>query len=250
VRAAAITQVATVVPVADEADLLPYCLRALHAANKHLERTHGLRSRIVVVLDDCTDGSSAVLAAFPEVQTVAVSARRVGTARRIGSEHALRDVVHPERSLLTATDADSTVPQHWFSELVGFAGRGADLVLGTVVPDGDDLPPGAAARYAAGYVPGDGHPHVHGANLAVRASTYCRIGGWSDRETGEDHALVAAAIRAGGVRIRRTGAVPVATSTRLIARAPYGYSSYLRGLIANSDSDGGTQPGNEPLFAG
>lgn len=188
----------------------------------------------MLVLDSCTDRSADIAARFPDVEAIVVDARRVGTARRLGATHALRDVTSPDDCWLAATDADSQVPEHWLTTMVGLADEGADLVLGTVLPVGDHLPPSALARYHAGYVPTDGHPHVHGANLGIRASTYLRLGGWPDLATGEDHALVAAAVTAGDVRIRRTGAVPVGTSTRLVARAPYGYSSHLRGLVAAS----------------
>ncbi len=162
---------------------------------------------------------------------VPVAARRVGLARRAGSSVALAGAAAPDRLWLASTDADSQVPVDWLTGMVGLADDGADLVLGTVVPAGDPLPPGVSEAYDAAYVHADGHPHVHGANLGIRASSYLRLGGWPDLATGEDHALVARAAAAGDVRVRRTGALPVATSTRLTARAPYGYSSHLRGLI-------------------
>lgn len=224
-----ITSVAVVVPVADEAELLPGCLRALRATCRDLDAA--VPTRIVVVLDGCTDASADIADRVPGVETVRADARCVGTARRIGSAHALRDVARPDECWLAATDADSQVPRHWLRSMIGLADGGADLVLGTVAPLGDHLPPRAAAAYHSGYVPRDGHPHVHGANLGIRASAYLRLGGWPALATGEDHALVARAVSAGDVRIRSTGSVPVRTSTRLTGRAPYGYSSYLRGLV-------------------
>lgn len=229
-----ITSVAVVVPVADEAALLPGCLHALRGSCAELRRVRGgaVTTRVVVVLDGCTDASADIAAEFAEVETVRTAVRRVGSARRTGSAYALQGGGRPDQLWLAATDADSRVPTHWLAAMVELADRGVDLVLGTVVPDGDDLPPDASAAYAAGYVLADGHPHVHGANLGIRGSTYLRTGGWRDVATGEDHALVASAIAAGDVRILRTATLAVATSTRLVARAPYGYSSHLRGLIA------------------
>lgn len=231
-----ITTVAVVVPVADEAELLTRCLTALRASCAELHRTRGnaVRTRIVVALDACTDASAAIAAAWPEVEVVRLAARRVGTARRTGSAHALRGVPRPDDVWLAATDADSQVPVHWLTAMVDLADDGADLVLGTVAPVGDDLPPDAYEAYAAGYVLADGHPHVHGANLGVRGSTYLALGGWPELATGEDHWLVARATTSAEVRIRRTGSLPVATSTRLVGRAPCGFSSHLRGLIASA----------------
>ena len=37
--------------------------------------------------------------------------------------------------------------------------------------------------------PDGSHPHVHGANLGVRADAYLRAGGWADLRTAEDHDL-------------------------------------------------------------
>jgi hypothetical protein len=233
-----IDSVAVVVPVADEAELLGGCLSALRASRERLHRERGgaVGSRVVVVLDTCTDASADIVAGFADVETIEVVARRVGVARRAGSSAALDGVADPQRVWLAATDADSRVPLDWLTGMVELADRGTDLVLGTVVPVGDHLPPAASAAYRAAYVSADGHPHVHGANLGIRASSYLRLGGWPELATGEDHALVARAVAAGDVRVRRTGGLPVATSTRLAARAPYGYSSHLRGLICATDS--------------
>lgn len=228
-----ITSVAVVVPIADEAHLLGRCLRALQSSRAELAdaRQGAVRTRVIAVLDDCTDGSAGIVARFAGVEALRVAGRRVGSARRAGTDCALANLATPDECWLAATDADSEVPRTWLSGMVALADAGADLVLGTVVPTGVRLPPAARNRYHAAYVAADGHPHVHGANLGIRASTYLRAGGWPELATGEDHALVARCT-ADGARIRRTGALPVATSTRLAARAPRGYSSHLRGLIA------------------
>jgi hypothetical protein len=33
------------------------------------------------------------------------------------------------------------------------------------------------------------HPHVHGANLGIRADAYSDAGGWNDLTVAEDHCL-------------------------------------------------------------
>jgi glycosyltransferase involved in cell wall biosynthesis len=223
-----IRTIAAVVPVADEEAVLLGCLTALLRSRAELERHHGIRTRIVVVLDSCTD-DSARIAASAGVETVVISARRVGAARRAGASHVLRSAGRAETIWLANTDADSQVPLEWLAGMVELADQGADLVLGTVRPD-DGLSESTLTAWYDGHVLADGHPHVHGANLGVRGSVYEAIGGWSDRATGEDEHLAARAAAIPGLSIARTARFPVTTSTRRQARAPYGFSSYLRRL--------------------
>ena len=77
--------------------------------------------------------------------------------------------------------------------------RGLGRLLGTVtVTDWDGHPPHVPVAFAERYAFGSGpHPHVHGANLGIRASAYLAAGGFPPLRTAEDHALLAAATRAG-----------------------------------------------------
>ncbi|MGW7520219.1 hypothetical protein ACWGJ2_32030 [Streptomyces sp. NPDC054796] len=113
-------------------------------------------------------------------------------------------------------------------------------MVGTVtVGDWSPHTPATAARFRAHYtahraaaaVPGAVHPHVHGANLAVRADAYTAVGGFPRVPTGEDRALVAA-LDAAGWRVRRTEAHPVLTSARRVPRAPGGFGDFLLGMEA------------------
>jgi cellulose synthase/poly-beta-1,6-N-acetylglucosamine synthase-like glycosyltransferase len=228
--------VSVVVPIADEELLLPGCLDALDAARAMLTaRRPPVQCRLVLVLDGCTDGSEPFVrhraAGDPDISVVVSHARRVGIARGLGSAHAIARAGHGPDHWLATTDADSLVPEAWLVRMLERADAGADLVLGTVRPVGA-LSPAIATAYEAAYRDIDGHPHVHGANLGVRADALSRLGGWPPLATGEDQALVAAAVAAGDMTVCRTAALPVATSTRLLARAPQGFSSHLRGLRA------------------
>ena len=71
---------------------------------------------------------------------------------------------------------------------------------------------------------------MHGANLGIRGDAYLALGGWPALPTGEDAELVRRATAAGHVRIARSAAIPVVTSTRRAGRAPQGFSGYLRDL--------------------
>jgi hypothetical protein len=112
--------------------------------------------------------------------------------------------------------------------MVRAADGGADLVLGTVDP-GAELPLGTRRAWHSRHSPDDGHRHVHGANLGIRAATLRRVGGWRPLPTGEDVDL-ATRVAGSGATVARTGAIPVYTSARRIGRAPAGFSSYLRVL--------------------
>ena len=221
-----IEEVVTVVPAANEAERISACLAALLVAGR--AAPSGVRVRVVVVLDGCTDGTAAVLTAYPTVEVVTVTDRCVGRARAAGAERALRTATAPTRLWIANTDADSTVPAGWIGVMLAAARSGADLVLGTVRPDGG-LTGSRRREWHRQHESGDGHPHVHGANLGVRASAYRALGGWRPLPTGEDVDLAERAAAAGLV-IHRSGAMTVTTSARTVGRAPEGFSSYLRDL--------------------
>jgi Glycosyl transferase family 2 len=182
-----------------------------------------------VVLDDCHDATAPIVARHPSVQPVTSTARNVGAARRLGTERALQHVATPKTSWLANTDADSRVPPDWLTGMIRQANQGADVILGTVRP-GDGLHPQVEDAWFAAHDLGEGHSHVHGANLGIRASTYLHLGGWRPLVTGEDTDLADRAARSAGVQILRNAITPVVTSTRGQGRAPHGFSSYLRKL--------------------
>jgi alkylation response protein AidB-like acyl-CoA dehydrogenase len=141
-------------------------------------------------------------------------------AKRDVGPHALAHLGAVDLALHTARDA-----------LERAAGQGWDMVLGTVtVTDWEEHPPHLPALFAAMYGFGEGpHPHVHGANLGLRASAYLAAGGFKPLRTAENHALMAAATEA-GCQVLQTSDVTVETSARRRARAPRGFSHALRTL--------------------
>lgn len=224
-----IRAVGVVVPARDEEELLPGCLDALAVAVARARR-HGVSCDALVVLDGCVDGSEAAVRARPWARSLAVAGGSVGRARAAG----LADVVDRHRHLprrrlwLSTTDADSRVPPDWLVRQVALAERGADVVLGTVeVDDWADHPPHVERRWRAGYEPRDGHGHVHGANVGLRADAYLEVGGFATLDRDEDVALVAALAHRPVVR---TGAIPVLTSSRRAGRATGGFADHLADL--------------------
>jgi glycosyltransferase involved in cell wall biosynthesis len=224
-----------VVPAHNEEELLPACLKALRAA----AGAAGVPVRLLVVADACTDTTAAVAAAAG-AEVIRIRARNVGAARAAGMARLLRRMAGTDPAAtglaatwLATTDADTVVPPGWLRRQLGYAGQGWDVVLGTVtVTDWAEHPPHAPAVFEAMYRFGDGpHPHVHGANLGIRASAYLAAGGFRPLRTAEDHALLAAATEA-GCQVLQASDVTVVTSARRQARAPRGFSHALRALTA------------------
>jgi len=225
-----IRHVAVVVPARDEEALVGRCLRSIAAAR----RGSPVPTSLVLVLDACTDGTAAAVAdaigdeVGADVQVVVTDAANVGAARALGVSHALVGLdLDPSEVLLACTDADSQVPPWWLLEHVRLADAGADVVVGTVRPDPDDLDADDLDAWSATRVPGRPNGHVHGANLAVRVSSYLRAGGFPRRSEHEDVTLVAS-LRATGARVVPSDAVDVLTSGRRVGRTPGGYAGYLQ----------------------
>lgn len=151
---------------------------------------------LLVVADACTDETAAVAAACG-AQVIGITARNVGMARAVGMAGLLEQMADtdPAAGWLATTDADTVVPPGWLRRQLSYANQGWDVVLRTVtVTDWDEHPPHIPALFAAMYEFGEGpHPHVHGANLGIRAPAYLVAGGFKPLQTAEDHALIAAA---------------------------------------------------------
>jgi glycosyltransferase involved in cell wall biosynthesis len=224
----AMRAVGVVVPAHDEQELLPRCLDALAVAAARVAADVAVQ--VVIALDACSDGSAAVVAARPWIESVTIAAASVGAARRAGVEAVLARTLAVPRELLwlATTDADSIVPADWLERQLGFATAGWEVVVGTV--EVDDFSAHAvevATRWHRSYRPVTDHGHVHGANLGCTAAAYVDAGGWSAIDCGEDVALVAALAHR---RMLRTPLLPVITSGRDDPRAMGGFGDHLRGL--------------------
>ncbi len=225
-----IEHVAVVVPAADEQDLIAASLTAIDHAAEQLRARTDVTVGVTVVLDACTDRTAEIVAGCPNVRAIVSTARCVGVARCRGTTAALAGTASHHRVWTAHTDADSQVPPNWLVQMVAEAEAGADLVLGTVTPS-PELPQLTHRAWQDRHSIQDGHLHVHGANLGISAAALDRLGGWAPLSAGEDVDVVARAMAA-GMRICRTGAIPVHTSARADGRAAHGFSSYLRTLVA------------------
>lgn len=230
-----ISTVGVVIPARNEQADIERCLNAVEVAVGHLRNNSADPPdvRVVVVLDCCTDGT-AVLADRPGVECVAVDAGCVGMARAAGVAHLMAGAARPEQIWLANTDADSTVPPDWLLGMVSAARRGADVVLGTVIPD-TGLEHLALRAWHDRHDLRAGHGYVHGANFGIRGNVYASLGGWPALCTGEDQYLAGRALASPSVHVVRTASIPVHTSSRLTGRAPDGFARYLRGLSLTPD---------------
>ena len=149
------------------------------------------------------------------------AARHVGTAAMLGLG----------AQWIAVTDADTVVPAGWLVIQLGFADAGYELVLGTVEPDAADLSAEHLARWHAEHRLTEGHPHIHGANMAFSARAYTAAGGFEPLHVHEDVQLVSR-IRAAGAGWTATDRMRAVTSGRLDGRVPAGFSGYLRRLGA------------------
>jgi len=192
--------------------------------------------QVVVVLDRCTDGSAASVAAaaaeHPWLRGVPVDAGNVGLARSVGCTAVMRAAAPTrlDRLWLASTDADSRVPADWLTTQLAFAAGGAEVVLGTVdVDDWAEHPAHVERRWRSVYAAADGHLHVHGANVGCLADAYLTAGGFLSLSSDEDVALVTA-LHAARRRTVRTAAIPVLTSARRVVRAHGGFAGFLARL--------------------
>lgn len=227
----AVDRVVVVVPARNEERRIGEALRAIAASRLDLAVFDpAVTVRTVVALDRCTDGTAAVVGGFPDVLAVTSAAGMVGAARRTGVRAALAEPdVRPSRTWIATTDADSRVPPEWLRHHLEIARGGADLLLGTVLPDPAELDDDAFEAWLVQHPQVDGHPYIHGANLGIRADRYLQVGGFRRVREHED-VLLAAAVRSSGGMVVSPGARPVLTSARMAGRTPGGFAGYLAGL--------------------
>jgi glycosyltransferase involved in cell wall biosynthesis len=233
-------RLAVVIPARNEERRLPRALQAVASAERALHavasRGAAVASRVIVVLDRCTDGSAGVLRDWPGVEVVHSDHGRVGAARALGARSALRAGDDgPTPSWVACTDADSAVPVDWLITHLAHAMTGTDLLLGMVQPDPAELESDLLRRWNRAHHLADGHSHVHGANLGINADMYLRAGGFADVAAHEDVLLVNR-VRSLGGRVVSTAKSPVLTSARTSGRAPAGMAGYLADLAQRSES--------------
>ncbi len=228
--------VGVVVPARDEEALIGGCVAsirvALAAAGLPPRRAH-----IAVVANGCRDGTAGVAGPLLDGlgAVIELDAAGVGAARGAGTAAVLDAFrgVDPATIWLANTDADTIVPPSWVTDQLRAAATGAVAVAGVVGVDSfAGHPPCVPRQFHEIYGRADDdhayddHPHVHGANLGVRADAYLAVGGWPVLASGEDNGLWDA-LRAAELPVISTRTVHVVTSSRTATRATGGFGQWL-----------------------
>jgi glycosyltransferase involved in cell wall biosynthesis len=225
-----IDHIGVIIPARDEEALLPRCLDSILHAQTALPPD--VTCDIVVAVDRSTDGTKEIARSMLQGfgTAISTSAGVVGLARAKAAQLALRRFRgNPARCWLANTDADCVVPENWLVEQLLLARSGAQAVAGIVdVDDFSEHHVGLAQRFYESYlIHQDGtHPHVHGANIGMRADVYLRAGGWASLATAEDHDLWnrLSDFDCHKLSVAR---LKVVTSGRRVGRAPAGFAQAL-----------------------
>jgi hypothetical protein len=250
---------AVAIPVRDEAQRLPACLRALAAQRDKFGRPVAHDSFCVVIFaNNCSDESAELARSLVHQLPFAVkiveaclppTRAHAGGARRAAMDLAEAWLVEKGEGdgVILTTDADSQVSPLWIANNLAAIDAGADAVLGRIALDeeGDLLPQALHRRgrlesaYEAlltelsalldplDYNPWPHHATISGASLAITREAYRRVGGLPCVPLGEDKALIAELSRH-DARIRFCPDIQVTTSGRLNGRAPGGVADTLR----------------------
>jgi len=257
------------VPARDEAERLPALLDALAAQ----DWPDSICVSIAVnnTTDDSLEKIETARARHADrlhirvtVETFPVELAHAGSARRLAMTEGLRHLPDLDSGILVSTDADARPPADWLRNMAAAFDRGADLVGGRIVIDEEREPlPESVARLRrawddywakvrevedsidpVAWDPAPRHGDHTGASLAIRAGLYLACGGVPVLPTGEDLALVRAAVAMGG-RLAHPADVHVRVSPRTHGRADGGMAAAMRQLF---DTASGTDAPMAPAF--
>ena len=247
------------IPVKDEEERLPACLRALAQQCDRLGRPiPPALVPIVLFANNCTDQSASLARRLGKTSSLDVrviegsfppSTAHAGAARRAAMDIAEAWLVEggDTDGVILTTDADSQVAPNWIAANLAAFEAGADAVLGRIDLDGEgELLPAALHRRGEledtyeglltelswlldplEHNPWPHHATISGASLGVTRMAYCRVGRLPRVSLGEDKALIALLSRY-DARIRYCPTVHVTTSGRTNGRAPGGVADALR----------------------
>jgi hypothetical protein len=246
------------IPVKDEEERLPACLRALaHQLDRSGQPIPPTLVRVVLFANNCTDQSASLGRSLGDLWSLDIrvfeAALLVGSAHAGAARRAAMDLAETwleeggERDgVILTTDADSQVAPSWITENLAAFEAGAEAVLGRIDLDGEGkfLPEALHRRGALEdryerrltelfwlldpleHNPWPHHATISGASLGVSRTAYCGVGRLPRVALGEDKALVALLSRQ-DARIRYSPTIRVITSGRTNGRAQGGVADTL-----------------------
>lgn len=249
----AIKKAAIVIPARNEEGRIGACLTALAGQST-------VQVSVILMVNNTTDRTSGVArdtaARFGLDLTVLerelAPHKGVGSARKSGCDHALRNM--PDLQFLLTTDADCIVAPDWIArnlahlQTVDAVCGKVDLIAGEAdILDGMDphlaelegiyraLVQDIYARHAPGCVDiADTHGEAAGASLAFTRTAYLDVGGFAQVRCGEDRRIVRE-LRTAGCKVCHADDVKVQASCRLTGRAAGGMSDALMARISGMD---------------
>lgn len=251
------------VPARNEADRLPVLLDALAAQDWPNPVP------VVVGINNTTDDSLAVIedarlrhARRLDLHVVQADfppeLAHAGSARRLAMEAGVTLLPQAGGGALVSTDADTRPPHGWLRAIAQAFDKGADVVGGRIdIDPAEPLPATvrqlrdawdkywSAVRAVEDAIdpqpwdPAPRHGDHTGASLAIRVDVYRACGGVPLIPTGEDRALVIAAL-ATGARLVHPADVYTYVSPRLQGRAEGGMAMAMQDLFGVATS--GTVP--------
>jgi cellulose synthase/poly-beta-1,6-N-acetylglucosamine synthase-like glycosyltransferase len=246
------------IPVKDEEERLPACLRALaHQLDRSGRPIPPELVRVVLFANNCSDRSASLARKLGaswrlDIRVVEAllppGASHAGNARRAAMDLAEAWLMEGDEKdgVILTTDADSQVAPSWIAENMAAFEAGAEAVLGRIDLDEDGrLLPAALHRRGEledtyerlltelswlldplEHNPWPHHATISGASLGITRAAYCRVGRLPRVPLGEDKALIGLLSRE-DARIRYCPAIHVITSARVAGRAPGGVADTL-----------------------
>ncbi|MGB7392841.1 MAG: glycosyltransferase [Pricia sp.] len=228
---------------------------------------------ILVLCHDCSDGTMDECMDFsiehPDIGISVLEVRdpvvnNVGAVRRIGMQIA-QSKIPDSRGFIAMTDADTIVHPKWISNLLGYLNSDYDLICGKILTKGEPLDRTVEQVLAMkktyntyrlelentlAPIPWDVFPkHCDnsGPNMAVRADVYEEVGGMHPLGFCEDINFYDTVIWQGH-KVRHCPMTVVTTSTRTLARTPWGFGAEI-GLWRQGGADSVKVEGLAALLA-
>lgn len=248
------TRLCVCVPARDEADRLPVLLEAIAAQDfpgviPVAVVVNNTADNSLDVLERCCADHRGRLSIDVTDTAFAPDEAHAGSARGLAMDRGAELLGDDDSAVLVSTDADARPPAAWLTAIAAAIARGADLVGGRIAIDPDEPLPVRAAilrdaldRYweqvraiedAIDPVSWDmppRHGDHTGASLAITLRAYRQCGGVPRIASGEDRALVMAAV-AQGAKLAHPHDVWINVSPRRDGRAAGGMAEDMVRLV-------------------